>query len=242
VACHGGFTLIEVLVVISVAALLVALLVPGLRGGKRSAGEAVTLSNLRQVHSAFEVYAQAHREVFPWAPEGFAFLVSGPGENPAYVQGGYWDIHIYWTALMHDAAPWPEFFPAWVGPGGVQSGERPWRRSNVPGEGIPSYQVSDTFFARPQLWMQGAVDDPGLYRPVRCPDVQFAASKVLAWDWEQPYLRYMAPDADLKPMVFADGHAGVKRLSDASPAPSIPFKPDTRPVQDTPEGVRGRDY
>ena len=43
-------------------------------------------------------------------------------------------------------------------------------------------------------------------------------------------------------MLMNDGSASQRRLSEATPPASIPFKPDTRPVYDTPNGARGIDY
>lgn len=173
-----------------------------------------------------------------------SLLVSPAGYPPAYVQSGsYWTRRWYWTALMHDVAPWVDHFAAWVGPGGMDSGDLPWPRRQAPGDGVPSYQLSDTFYARPELWSAGAVDDPSLDRPVRWADVRFTASKVLGWEWEVTHLRAMPrADTDARGMVFADGLADVRRLSQATLPPVIPFKPETRPLQDTPDGVHGRDY
>ncbi len=52
-----GFTLIELLVVIAVIALLMALLVPALRAAREQARRAVCLSNLRQLTTAWLLYA-----------------------------------------------------------------------------------------------------------------------------------------------------------------------------------------
>lgn len=58
-----GFTLIELLVVIAIIALLVALILPNLRGVRENARATVCLSNLRQLGSAWQAYADQHRGV-----------------------------------------------------------------------------------------------------------------------------------------------------------------------------------
>jgi prepilin-type N-terminal cleavage/methylation domain-containing protein len=55
-----GFSLVELLVVISVIALLVGLLLPALRGGREAARTTVCLSNQRSLVSAWALYANSH--------------------------------------------------------------------------------------------------------------------------------------------------------------------------------------
>jgi len=60
VVVGGGFTLIELLVVIAIIAGLVAILVPVLRGAREQARRAFCLSNLRQLTTAWIIYADDH--------------------------------------------------------------------------------------------------------------------------------------------------------------------------------------
>jgi len=58
------------------------------------------------------------------------------------------------------------------------------------------------------------------------------------WDAELTRLRASPKAArDLRAIAFADGHVAVRRISRASVPPRIPFKPDIRPIQDTPGGA-----
>src|SRR5687768_14846056 len=67
-----GFTLIELLVVIGVIAILLAMLLPALAAGRRSATRVACMSNLRQIATAFIQYAGDNREHLPrGAPQGF---------------------------------------------------------------------------------------------------------------------------------------------------------------------------
>ncbi len=65
---RGGtraFTLVELLVVIGVIALLVAMLLPGVVKAQEAARRAACLSNLRQVHQAFHLYALDNKDAVP---------------------------------------------------------------------------------------------------------------------------------------------------------------------------------
>ncbi len=60
-----GFTLVELLVVISIIALLIALLLPALAKAKRLALRAVSASNMHQVGIALAEYANEYRGQYP---------------------------------------------------------------------------------------------------------------------------------------------------------------------------------
>ncbi len=62
---RAGFTLVELLVVIGIIAVLISLLLPALGKAKEAANRAVCLSNMRQVHQAFMMYAMAFKDQVP---------------------------------------------------------------------------------------------------------------------------------------------------------------------------------
>jgi prepilin-type N-terminal cleavage/methylation domain-containing protein len=72
-----GFTLIELMVVISVVALLAALLLPALASAKDKVRRASCLSNLRQVGIAIHLYADDHDGNIPYGP------IAPPFTSPA---------------------------------------------------------------------------------------------------------------------------------------------------------------
>jgi prepilin-type N-terminal cleavage/methylation domain-containing protein/prepilin-type processing-associated H-X9-DG protein len=60
-----GFTLIEMLVVISLIAMLVALLLPALKNAREASRASICLSNLRQLGIAMTMYREENRQFFP---------------------------------------------------------------------------------------------------------------------------------------------------------------------------------
>ena len=60
-----AFTLVELLVVIGIIAVLIAILLPSLAKAREQAKRAACLSNLRQVHQAFMLYALDNRDQVP---------------------------------------------------------------------------------------------------------------------------------------------------------------------------------
>jgi len=95
-----GFTLIELLVVISIIALLVGILLPALGAARRTARNAVCMSNVRQMGTAQVAYADSNRQMLPaglrlenarrevsWQAATYQFL-TGEKLDPNYFRPG----------------------------------------------------------------------------------------------------------------------------------------------------------
>lgn len=82
---HRAFSLIELLVVISIIALILAILLPSLSGARRRSWQVRCLTNLRNVSMGWDMYASDHDDVS--VPGRMANLGGGTG-NPA----NYYDI------------------------------------------------------------------------------------------------------------------------------------------------------
>jgi len=94
-----GFTLPEVLVVIAIIALLIAVLIPAISAGKRTAEMAKSQNNLRQISSWMTLYSGDNRDYI--VPSRFDYSASAANGYPVKVcsQAGYkgtW-TDILWT-------------------------------------------------------------------------------------------------------------------------------------------------
>jgi prepilin-type processing-associated H-X9-DG protein/prepilin-type N-terminal cleavage/methylation domain-containing protein len=65
-----AFTLVELLVVVSIIALLVAILLPSLRGARDQAKMTACLSNMRQMGVASAMYADDNQDFYPMTAHG----------------------------------------------------------------------------------------------------------------------------------------------------------------------------
>jgi prepilin-type N-terminal cleavage/methylation domain-containing protein len=64
---QSGFTVIEILVVISIIGILAAIVLASLLGSKSGSRDSVRLSDIKQIQSALDLYASEHSYLFPTA-------------------------------------------------------------------------------------------------------------------------------------------------------------------------------
>lgn len=93
---HGGFTLIEVLVVVAIIALLAAILLPTLRAARQQARRVTCLSNMSNLPKAVESFALEHH--------GFAQLI-GQQDEWETIDKGY-SKYDYQTGYFDQSGQW----------------------------------------------------------------------------------------------------------------------------------------
>jgi len=79
----NAFSLIELLVVVAIIAILAAFLLPALQKAREKARQGVCMSNLKQLHIIFMMYANDHN--------GYFFPYAFPNPNPT----AYWPYLLY---------------------------------------------------------------------------------------------------------------------------------------------------
>ena len=77
----GGFTLVELLVVIGIIALLISILMPALSRAKDQANRIKCMAHLRQVVTGMVMYAGENKGALPWVNWGGNYFTGKPGDT-----------------------------------------------------------------------------------------------------------------------------------------------------------------
>ncbi|MFO0859669.1 MAG: type II secretion system protein [Phycisphaerales bacterium] len=247
-----AFSLIELLVAVGVIGILIALSVPALRGVRADSLKTVSLSNVRSILVLFDMYADRYKGQYPVIWEGKQY----PMPCPNMSAGAYrWETLYRWPAVIHEFMDWEHGRAIFLAPRARRESES---LGNVTATGCgdpPSYDYSQTFFARPEIWAPRTEGnfpalDPKWLSPTYQSDVLHPSRKVILWDWEMPYLsrpRKMAGIDLAEPTAvqFTDGHGEFRAPAAATPPVRSDFAGTRRPVQrlhNTENGVRGIDF
>lgn len=238
-----GFTLMELLVVISVLAVLVSLALPSLRAARQRGLEARSLSTQRQLITALVMYAKDSRDGFPY------FATPGDPNEPVTIRGfrvvpseGYFRSQTWhWASAIV-----PEYFDGprtTIESPGVAETLRD--QLGYPASIIRShYLLSYNVFAAASFWSSSDIADLTLLRPTRWDDVLFPSQKGLLLDVG---LGHLVSNQASNPNCFASCADGSARsfnwyTMDTDRVVSNPLVPGPKPVLSTRDGLSGIDF
>ena len=192
----GGFSLVELLVVLGVLALLTGILVPALGAARESARRVQCLSNLRQLAAAAHQYAAEHDGLYP---VGFY-----KANSPPYSFGYEWDF----TVVLNHSTGVRE-----VKPGLLWSGRGDGRVQQCPSFEGRSMTLMDPFTGyNYNVSYIGHGDSEVVKQPAKVADVRSPAATALFGDgqWESGANKYMRSPRPHRGDTFGARHSGTQ--------------------------------
>lgn len=177
-----AFTLVELLVVLSIITLLLALSLPSLSSAKQKSNNIQSLSVLRQLMTATTMYCDDNRDYYPY------FGTPGDPTGSLMIQGfdlrskhqEYFSAHSqFWTSLLY-----PHYFTSTNDLISDEVHRDKYIKHGYPDFIIPSiYLFTHTTQAAPPYWRgDDPPEDLGLYRGMRQDQIRFPSNKGIILD------------------------------------------------------------
>ena len=199
-AASRAFTLLELILTVTIISLLVALLLPGLFASRQAARRITTFSNLRTVMVGLDAYALDWRGAFPCIadprlpmPQRIVY-----GNDEVFLIGAYFLAPSSWYIVL--ATPYynasqssPVFFDANGRPGDISSSP---------------FFLSCSLFANSAFWNLETRTGPDQFGPTFHHQVRFTSKKTVVYS-PYPYTSGVVTTASSTfrvPMAMADSH------------------------------------
>lgn len=229
------------MITLSIVVLVIALLLPTLSTARRSARNTDSLSMLRQLTAGLGMYAEASREVFPYAGK--------PGDVHANTTYRGYEIATGEDSLSAQARYWPTLVVPEFLDVPARSIEFAGTRELLESRGFPSWVIRSRFFltftafVASEAWTDEDPPGPSVFRAVRWSEVSFPSRKGVLVDFGAGGFVDRGADLHNAFVSFADGSArSVSWFNiDSSLICYPPFAPFASSNMTTRHGVRGLD-
>ena len=227
---QSGFTLVELLVVIGIIALLISMLLPALTKAHEAGRRASCLSNLRQVHQAFHLYALENKDAVPLGHRSVSKQFNSMVFSTATPPGGRWVLFGLLCETKHVRNPAVLFCPSENNPKFMfQTEPNPWPPAGLK----PTANVQAGYASRPERQLPDdpppGFDYPKLTRfknKAICADLTAARTRVITRHRQGINVLYGHGGARWVPLSVFD-HAET-----AWPEPTVPPSPAFNATQD----------
>ena len=231
-----GVTLVELLVVISIIAVLLGIMVTSLSGAKGKADLLGMLANQRGADGVLSSYLMDYNGAYPyWGDIGTNYAAfEWEGE---LIEGGHWGQPLAWGLYLHSLG-----YDGWVslGPDAHPGSFEAIRDSDCSdcNTGQIMHMLTNTVYADPIFWREQTPYDKKYFRGMREADLAYPSQKGIL------ILRGGMYDSGriMEIVTFGDGHGEVVHESELNPGVirgGVNFS--GFPVYTTVDGVEGRD-
>ncbi len=206
---RGGFTLLELLLVIALVGILVTLLLPTLGLTRDRAMQTKAMSDLRQHATVMGMYAGDWDDLFPF------FAIPGASETvirtERYTESfSYFDSHSFWPVALVD-----RYYPGTAVDDEVF--QSPYARQTS-WSAWGAYAYSCSMIAAPDYWDQSTREGIHQLRPNWVSSVRYPGSKALLsfdpWRWSWPARQVLTREGVVdRTTLIATVSGGVDRTT-----------------------------